>query len=89
MKKGFTFIELLVVIAIVGILASIVLVSLNTVNERIRLAESLKNEQVEPLGRVTEKNCNMSGGYLTYDSRNGEADECRFELWQQDSRELN
>lgn len=61
MAKGFTLIELLVVIAIIGILASIVLVSLNSARSKGRDTRILSD--VNQVRTQIEAEASSAGGY--------------------------
>ena len=62
-KKGFTLIELMVVIAIIGILASIVLVSLNSARKKSRDARRLSD--IKQLQLALEMYFDSNGHYPT------------------------
>ena len=60
-KNGFTLIELLVVVAIIGILASIILVSISNVRSRGRDAKRMA--EVSSLQPALEMYYNIKGEY--------------------------
>ena len=62
-QKGFTLIELLVVIAIIGILATIVLVSLNTARSKARDVRRISDMRQIALGLEMYYDSNSSTGY--------------------------
>jgi len=62
-KRGFTLIELLVVIAIIGILASVVLASLNSAREKSRDAKRISD--VKQLQLALELHFDTTGSYPT------------------------
>lgn len=66
--KGFTLIELLIVIAIIGILSSVVLVSLSSARDKAKLSKALSS--MESINKVMNS-CLINGSAPTYPAENG------------------
>ena len=74
-EKGFTLIELLVVIAIIGVLATIVLVSLNTARQKARDVRRVSDMRQVALALEMYYDDNTSTGYP------GDANELACDDW--------
>jgi prepilin-type N-terminal cleavage/methylation domain-containing protein len=61
-QRGFTLIELLVVIALIGILASVILVSLNSARGKAR--DALRKSTLQQLAQADELYYNDNGVYV-------------------------
>lgn len=65
MKKGFTLVELLIVIAILGVLAAILLIAINPVQQLARARDTGRKQAASQLGRANEAYAvNNSGVYV-------------------------
>lgn len=70
-KKGFTLIELLIVMAILGVLAVVVLVAINPVQQLARTRDAGRKSGVAQLGRALEAYYTSHGGtYIAQDAGN-------------------
>jgi len=66
LKKGFTLIELLIVMAILGVLAVVVLVAINPVQQLARTRDAGRKSGVGQVGRAMEAYYTAHGGsYIT------------------------
>ena len=66
LKRGFTLIELLIVIAILGVLAVVVLLALNPIQQLARTRDAGRKSGVAQLGHAIEANATTNNGvYLT------------------------
>src|SRR4030042_6601 len=79
-KKGFTLIELLIVMAILGVLAVVVLIAINPVQQLARTRDTGRKSAVTQMGRTlqayftgrngkylmtTTPNCSIAAGWIT------------------------
>jgi len=63
MKSGFTLLELLIVIAVLGLLAGIVLIAINPVEQLARTRDSNKKSDITSLGKAIEAYAVLNSKY--------------------------